>query len=80
MWWSGSRKAGRDGLRTRNPCLQNLFEEQFFGNSQIETVRSRFDRDCPQAGEISFRIEPRHIAGNLDPADSIRFHIAKTSR
>jgi len=45
-----------------------------------ETVQSRFDRDSLQAGEISLRIEAGDIAGDLDPADSIGFDIAKTSR
>jgi len=45
-----------------------------------ESVSSRFDRDRLQAGEIPRRIEPGHITGDLDPADSIGFDIAKTPR
>ena len=45
-----------------------------------ESVSSRFDRDSLQAGEIARRIESRHIARDLDPADSIGLHVTKTPR
>jgi hypothetical protein len=80
MWWCGSRKAGGNGLRSRNPGSENLFWGRRLGNTRHESVSSRFDRDGLQAGEISRRIESSHIARDLDPADSISLHLTKTPR
>jgi len=70
----------RNGLRSRNPCLQIYFRCGVSEIVQNKTVPSLFDGDSLQPGEIPSRIEAGYIAGDLDPADSIRFDIAKPSR
>jgi hypothetical protein len=45
-----------------------------------ETVRSRFDRDGLQSRKIPCRIQSGHVAGDLDPSDSIGFDVPEASR